>query len=173
MCGDGIINMWNVKYAKKNMNRNTLTRSIVPTLAKEKPEQLVSESIRTVRKARSVLIDGIKVLPERGVRKGIAVKKAQSDYRLNALTDTTKITQRRSNKEIRNTVTAGGVTTLGILIGKQSVKYQMFVKGVVLLKILPLTILNLYQEVERMISRTYRSYAENVMQVRGQDEIYM
>lgn len=173
MCGDSIIMMCNVKYAKKNTNRNTLTKGIVLTSAKRLLEQILLRSTNKVRKVLPLENAGTKTQKGKKLRTDIEVNLEVRSLLLKEPRGTTKGTLKRRSKEIRNMGIVGVVIMQVTLTGKRLMGYLTYAVSVVVTRILPSTTLNHFQREAQTILKTYKNYAEDVMQVRGINGIYL
>lgn len=126
MCGDGIINMWNVKYVKQNLSQDTLTKSAVPLPVEKRQGLLQLESTRTAKRVVSALIDGIKALLVRIARIDTEAKKSPSTYKSSGLPTILRETPKLRGNTIRNMLTVDVGIMQDTLIGKQLIVWKGF-----------------------------------------------
>jgi len=134
MCGD-IIYMWNVKSVINNLNKNTLTKSVVLLIVKRKLDPYQLENTKIVKRAKSLLIGGMKAMLEMIVKRDTEVNQRPKHFRLKEQLDITIDTQIKRNKMKSLTHIEGVVITLDTLIGKLLKNFQMFALSVGVQKI--------------------------------------
>ena len=104
MCGD-IINMWNVKYVKMNLKRNTLIRGVVRIVAGVYLGSSLRRDINLAKREKYQKGDGYKAIREKGMNIDIDKNRKQKDWRccdLLGMCRLALIVLRIEGSEIRN-----------------------------------------------------------------------
>jgi len=127
--------MWNVKSVINNLNKNTLTKSVVLLIVKRKLDPYQLENTKIVKRAKSLLIGGMKAMLEMIVKRDTEVNQRPKHFRLKEQLDITIDTQIKRNKMKSLTHIEGVVITLDTLIGKLLKNFQMFALSVGVQKI--------------------------------------
>jgi len=163
--------MWNVRFVKPYLSQDTLIKSAVLLSVNARQEQLVLGNIRTQKKGKNVLEDGIRVQQELKLKKNIEVSQKLKNSELLELNGTAKNIQTKKDNGTKSMDTEVGDITLDILIGKQLKEnlthWETNAFIVDALKELKQTISFLYQKLEQIMWTIYSHYVSGVMLRKG------
>lgn len=118
MCGDGIIDMWNVNFVRDNLNPNTLTKSYARILVSVNHGLYQLDHIKTQRRESRRYNDGIEILLDKYLRTNIDQSQSLKHCKSYEQLDIIKNTLKRKNKMTKHTGLGVEDTMQDILTGK-------------------------------------------------------